>query len=188
MTNNDVLRRLRYTFNLNDKKMMEIFALSGKKVTREEVSNWLKKDDDPDYKSISDTNLASFLNGFITKKRGKKEGPLPVPEKKLNNNNIFMKLKIALSLQAEDVLDVLLLANFKMSKHELSAFFRKPGHKHYRECKDQILRNFLQGLQLKYRVDVTKRDPQHKNNQESSKKTISNENAKKKSVYQWKKS
>ncbi|RTZ64076.1 MAG: DUF1456 domain-containing protein [Aquificaceae bacterium] len=188
MTNNDVLRRLRYTFNLNDKKMMEIFALSGKKVTREEVSNWLKKDDDPDYKSINDTNLASFLNGFITKKRGKKEGPLPVPEKKLNNNNIFMKLKIALSLQAEDVLDVLLLANFKMSKHELSAFFRKPGHKHYRECKDQILRNFLQGIQLKYRVDVTKRDPQHKNNQESSKKIISNENTKKKPVYQWKKS
>ncbi len=182
MTNNDVLRRIRYTFNLNDKRMIETFGLSGKTVTREEVSNWLKRDDDPDYKALIDVNLASFLNGFIIKKRGKKEGPLPIPEKKLNNNNIFMKLKIALSLQAEDVLDILLLANFKMSKHELSAFFRKPGHKHYRECKDQILRNFLQGLQLKYRVDVNKRDPQ---NQKIAEKTTSNE-TEKKSVYQWK--
>jgi uncharacterized protein YehS (DUF1456 family) len=62
-----------------------------------------------------------------------------------------MKLKIALNLKAEDVLGILELAEFRISKHELSAFFRKPGHKHYRECKDQILRNFLQGLQLKYR-------------------------------------
>ena len=43
MTNNDILRRLRYTFNLNDKRMIETFGLSGKKVTREEVSDWLKK-------------------------------------------------------------------------------------------------------------------------------------------------
>jgi uncharacterized protein YehS (DUF1456 family) len=49
------------------------------------------------------------------------------------------------------VLAVLELANFRMSKHELSAFFRKPGHKHYRECKDQILRNFLAGLQVQFR-------------------------------------
>jgi uncharacterized protein YehS (DUF1456 family) len=62
-----------------------------------------------------------------------------------------MKLKIALNLKAEDVLEILELAEFRISKHELSAFFRKPGHKHYRECKDQILRNFLQGMQLKYR-------------------------------------
>jgi len=62
-----------------------------------------------------------------------------------------MKLKIALNLKAEDVLEIMELAGFLMSKHELSAFFRKPGHKHYRECKDQILRNFLKGMQLKYR-------------------------------------
>ena len=64
---------------------------------------------------------------------------------------IFMKLKIALNLKAEDVLEVLALADLRISKHELSAFFRKPDNKHYRECKDQILRNFLKGLQLKYR-------------------------------------
>lgn len=72
-------------------------------------------------------------------------------EQRLTNNIIFRKLKIALSLQADDVLEFLSLAGFKLSKHELSAFFRRPGHKHYRVCKDQVLRNFLQGVQMKYR-------------------------------------
>ncbi|MCK5739315.1 DUF1456 family protein, partial [bacterium] len=59
---------------------------------------------------------------------------------------------IALNLKAEDMLEILALAGFRMSKHELSAFFRKAGHKHFRVCKDQILRNFLKGAQLKYRA------------------------------------
>ena len=75
----------------------------------------------------------------------------PSPEKKLTNNIILTKLKIALNFQAEDMLETLDLAGFTFSKHELSALFRKKGHKHYRECKDQILRNFLQGIQIKFR-------------------------------------
>ncbi len=150
MTNNDILRRLRYTFNLSDSKMIAIFGLADLQVTREQISDWLKKDDDPAYQECSDTQLAIFLNGFINSKRGKKEGPQPAPEQRLTNNIIFRKLKIALNLQAEDVLAIMDLADLRMSKHELSAFFRKPDHKHYRECKSQILRNFLQGLQLRY--------------------------------------
>lgn len=151
MTNNDVLRRIRYTFNIDDSKMIAIFALAGLEVTRAEVSDWLKKDDDPDYKNCSDPQLATFLNGLIIEKRGKKDGPQPEPEKTLNNNIIFRKLKIALNLQADDVIAMVNKADFRISKHELSAFFRKPGHKHYRECKDQVLRYFLKGMQLKYR-------------------------------------
>jgi len=81
----------------------------------------------------------------------KKEGKQPSPEQRINNNIIFRKLKIALNLKAEDVLEILNLSDMDISKHELSAFFRKPGHKHYRNCMDQILRNFLNGIQLKYR-------------------------------------
>lgn len=154
MTNNDILRRLRYTFDFNDTKMMTIFSLTGHEVTREQLSDWLKKDDDPAYQNCTDTQMAIFLNGLIIDRRGKKEGPQPTPEKRLNNNIIFRKLKIALNLQAEDILELLRLADVKISKHELSAFFRKPEHKHYRECKDQILRNFLNGIQLKYRDSI----------------------------------
>jgi uncharacterized protein YehS (DUF1456 family) len=151
VTNNDVLRRLRYVFEFNDSKMIALFALADCQVTREQVSDWLKKEDDPAYQNCSDTQLATFLNGFIIDKRGKKEGPQPEPEKRLNNNMVLKKLKIALNLKAEDVIEILSLAELRLSKSELSAFFRKPGHKHYRDCKDQVLRNFLQGLQLKYR-------------------------------------
>lgn len=151
MTNNDILRRLRYTFDFSDSKMIALFAIADVTVTREQISNWLKKEEDPDYKNCSDVQLASFLNGLITDKRGKKEGPQPKPEKSLNNNIVFRKLRIALNLQAEDILDIMALADLKISKHELSAFFRKPDHKHFRSCKDQILRNFIKGLQLKFR-------------------------------------
>ena len=151
MTNNDILRRIRYIFDFDDTKMISIFDQADLKVSREQVSDWLKKDDDPAYKSCSDTQLATFLNGLINDKRGKKDGPQPKPEKKLNNNIIFRKLKIALNLKEEDTLAILDLANLKISKHELSAFFRRPDHKHYRLCKDQILRNFISGLQIKYR-------------------------------------
>ena len=150
MTNNDVLRRIRYTFDFNDPKMVKIFGMAGHEVTREQVSSWLKKDDDPEFENCSDVNLAAFLNGFINERRGKKEGEQPKPEQRLNNNIIFRKLKIALDLQAEDILEILGLSDVHISKHELSAFFRKPEHKHYRACKDQILRNFLNGMQLMY--------------------------------------
>ena len=154
MNNNDILRRIRYTFDFNDSKMIAVFGLTDHQVTREQISDWLKKDDDPAYQQCSDTQMAIFLNGLINDKRGKKEGPQPEPEQRLTNNIIFRKLKIALDLKAEDVMEIMIMAGLRISKHELSAFFRRPDHKNYRECDDQILRNFLKGLQLKYRDNI----------------------------------
>jgi len=154
VTNNDILRRIRYTFDFNDKKMIAVFGMADYPVTREQISDWLKQDDDPAFKECSDNLLAIFLNGLIVFKRGKKEGPKPEPEKHLTNNIIFRKLKIALNLQADDILAIMKLAEFEISKHELSAFFRKKGHKHHRVCKDQILRKFLKGVQLKFRENA----------------------------------
>ncbi len=151
MTNNEILRRIRYTFDYDDSKMIVIFGLADYQVTRAQISDWLKKDDDPAYQKCSDKQMAIFLNGLINEKRGKKEGVQPEPEQRLNNNIIFRKLKIALNLKAEDVLGIMKLAKFSISKHELSAFFRRPDHRHYRDCRDQILRNFLNGMQHKYR-------------------------------------
>ena len=151
MTHNDILRRVRYILNLDDSKVISIFSLGGLEVTRAQISDWLKKDDDPAYQSLSDPELSGFLNGLIIEKRGRKDGPQPAPDKTLNNNMVFTKLKIAFNLRAEDILALLALNEITISKHELSAFFRKPGHKHYRACKDQVLRNFLKGLQVKYR-------------------------------------
>ena len=153
MTNNDVLRRIRYTFDFGDDKMIAIFAHGDCEVNREQVSNWLKKDEDDDFQAIKDVELAAFLNGLIIDRRGKKPGEQPATEKRLNNNIIFRKMKIALDFKDDDILAVMALVGLRMSRHELSAFFRRAGHKHYRECKDQILRNFMKGLQMKYRKE-----------------------------------
>ena len=130
--------------------MIKLFGHCGQTVTRADISAWLKKDEDPELVAISDKDMAAFLNGFIVSKRGKQNGKTPEPEKKLNNNIVFAKLKIALNLQSHDMLALLTLAGLPISKHELSAFFRKNSHKHYRTCKDQILRHFLKGIQMKY--------------------------------------
>jgi len=157
MTNNEILKRIRYIFDYDDVKMIEIFAMADHKVHRKQISDWFKNDDHESYVELSDTELALFLNGLIIEKRGRKEDAdgnpqsAPQPESELNNNIIFNKIKIALNLKSDDVLDVMQLADFYMSKHELTAFFRRPDHKHYQPCKNQILRNFLKGVQLKYR-------------------------------------
>lgn len=132
--------------------MIAIFALADVAVTREQVSNWLKREGDADAQNCSDTMLAVFLNGLINEKRGKREGEQPKPEKRLTNNIILTKLKIAFNLKAEDIIELIAATGMKISKPELSALFRKPDHKHFRQCKDQFLRNFLQGLEGRFFV------------------------------------
>ena len=151
MNNNDILRRLRYIFDYCDAVMAEICAATGEEVPVDRVVAWLAKEEDPRFAAATDRDLAVVLNGLIIRLRGRKDGPQPVPEAKLTNNIIFMKLKIALNLQADDVLEILNSVDFPMSKHELSAYFRKPGHRNFRECNDHALRMFLQGLQKKLR-------------------------------------
>jgi uncharacterized protein YehS (DUF1456 family) len=64
----------------------------------------------------------------------------------LTNNDIFKKLRVAHQLRDEDIVKIMALADFKISKSELGAFFRNENHPKYMECGDQILRNFLNGL------------------------------------------
>ena len=156
MLNNDVLRRIRYTFKLSDNEVISIFGDGGAKVTRAQISDWLKKEDNPEHQICDDEMFATFLNGWIISRRGKKEEPKA--EKRLSNNLIFKKIKIALNIKSDEILDILQLADFNLGKHELSAFFRKPNNRHFRECKDQVLRNFLVGVQKKYRPSSDKKD------------------------------
>jgi uncharacterized protein YehS (DUF1456 family) len=64
----------------------------------------------------------------------------------LSNNDILKKLRVALELRDEDVIKILKLADFDITKSELNALYRKPDHPNYKECGDQLLRNFLNGL------------------------------------------
>jgi len=177
MLNNDVLRRIRYSFDLSDTQVVNTFAAANKVVSRTQISDWLKKEEDPAFVECSDLLLAYFLDGFINEKRGKREGRQSKPESHLTNNLIFKKLRIALALKDDDILNILSLVDFKLSKHELSAFFRAPEHRQSRQCKDQVLRNFLNGLQAKYRKPKTGDTKQEKSgnaavNVKSESKTV----------------
>ncbi|MFJ7936246.1 DUF1456 family protein [Sporosarcina sp. NPDC096371] len=160
MNNNDILIRLRYALDIKNAAMVEIFKLGGIEVSIEEVKNLLTKlEDDEAVSRCSNHMLDSFLNGFIIYKRGKQE-PKPGQSEKPalaiknneNVNNILLKkLKIALALTSEDMLDILEEARVSITKGELGAVLRKEGHKNYKECGDRYARNFLKGLAYKYR-------------------------------------
>ncbi|MBM7070461.1 DUF1456 family protein [Shewanella sp. 202IG2-18] len=150
MNNNDILRRLRFVFDYNDAKILDVFAHTGAKMTNVELHHLLRKEDDKQFVPCVDLVLCRFLDGIIIEKRGLREGAdLPKPTK-LNNNLILKKLRIALELKEQDIIDVLLLADLRVSKGELGAFFRNPQHKNFKPCGDQVLRNFIKGLSLKY--------------------------------------
>jgi len=164
MDNNDILIRLRYALEIKNKEMAEIFKLGGMEVTVPEVIQILTKSEedyeDDDYQiKCNNSMLDSFLNGFIIFKRGKQEpkpgqsnSPEPVSPKSANVNNLLLKkVKIALALTTEDMLDIFDLAGIRVSKGELGALLRKEGHKNYKECGDKFARNFLKGLAIKYR-------------------------------------
>ena len=146
-----MLRRIRYAFDLRDTKLVSIFANGGLTVELEQVKRWLKKDDDEQMLAIADVELASFLNGYIIEKRGPRDGEQVKAETTLTKNLILMKLKIALSLQTDDIVNMLKQTGFTVSQSELTAFFRKPTHKNYRHCKAQFLRNFIQAIQDQHR-------------------------------------
>lgn len=174
MDNNDRLIRIRYALDIKDIDMVKIFKLGGIDVTKEEVQKMLIKSNDgyhdearshDDLEKIEENikcnnnKFESFLNGFIIFKRGKQE-PKPgqpnrpvftIKDSASVNNVMLKKLKIALSLTSEDVINVLKEAGVIVSKGELSAIFRKEGHKHYKVCGDKYARNFLKGLALKFR-------------------------------------
>ena len=76
----------------------------------------------------------------------------------LTNNDILKKLRVALKFRDDDIIEVLRLVDFKISKSELGAFFRKPDHPKYMVLQDQILRNFLNGLII-YKRGIREKEP-----------------------------
>ncbi|MGL4946874.1 MAG: DUF1456 family protein [Cetobacterium sp.] len=151
MTNNDVLRRVRYALRINDKAMLEVFKLGGVTISLEELTPLLSKQEDENFKSCSNQRLVEFLNGLITYKRGVQKNAAPkaeeaMPNNKNINNYILRKLRIALDFKSDDMIDAFKTGGIVMSESELSAIFRRPDHKNYREAGDKYVRIFIKGI------------------------------------------
>lgn len=154
MINNDVLRSIRYMLDLSDQKVVEIAHLvdPALPLDKDQVRVFLLKDEEPGYVDCSDGVLAHFLDGLIVHLRGRDESRPPRPvEQRISNNVVLKKLRVAFELQDADMHQVFADAGFPLSRPELSALFRSPGHKNYRACGDQLLRAFLKGLTARVR-------------------------------------
>ena len=154
MINNDVLRSIRYMLDLSDAKVIEIIRLAdaGFAIEREDVQAFLRKDEEEGYAECSDVVLAHFLDGLVFHYRGRDESvPSRPVEKRITNNVVLKKLRVAFELKDVDMHQVFEDAGFPVSKPELSALFRQAGHKNFRLCGDQMLRNFLKGLTRRIR-------------------------------------
>ena len=148
MLANDILRKIRYSLDLKDKEMIEIFQLGGQSPEEIRLHTLLRKEDEKGFVLCPSSLLNRFLDGLIVFYRGAPKNPPPPAPATLSNNDVLRKIRIALAYQDTDMLQVFALGSSKISKGELSAFFRRKTHKHYKECGDQFLRHFLQGLSL----------------------------------------
>jgi len=154
MINNDVLRNVRYMLDLSDGMVVDIAKLADPafEIDKTQVQAWLKRDDEDGHVELSDFELGHVLDGLIVHLRGRDPSKPPRPvERRINNNLILKKLRIAFELQDIDMHEAFEDAGFPVSKPELSALFRQHEHRNFRLCGDQMLRNFLKGLTLKVR-------------------------------------
>jgi uncharacterized protein YehS (DUF1456 family) len=154
MINNDILRSVRYMLDLSDGKVVEIARLADADLDlcKEDVAGWLKRDEEEGFVECSNLVLAHFLDGLIIHRRGVDPNLPPRPvDRRINNNVVLKKLRVAFELKDVDMHQCFEDAGFPVSKPELSAFFRQRDHRNYRQCGDQILRNFLKGLTLRVR-------------------------------------
>ena len=154
MTNNDILRRLRFAFDLSDAQLVEHLRSVGHTLSPHALPFYLLREGDPEMVLCPDDTLRAFLDGLILARRGPRDPSIPAAsEGPLTNNLILRKLKIALDLKEADMLAILKSGGMELSSSELAALFRARGHRHFRPCGDQLLRNFLAGLTL-YRRGV----------------------------------
>jgi uncharacterized protein YehS (DUF1456 family) len=161
MTNNDILRRLRYALDLDNAAALRLFALGGHALSGTELDQLLKKEEEPGFVDCSDALLNGFLDGLIVSRRGARESAPDAPPgspgspETLNNNQILRKLRIALELKDADMIRILDAGGMAISRSELSALFRSPGHRNFVHCGDQLLRKFLSGLAAISREDLS---------------------------------
>lgn len=175
LDNNDLLRRLRYALRCDDALTVKLIELGGGKATIAQAGGWRAKESDPDYAVCTADTVTRFLDGLILDKRGPREPALssPWPDKskqrkaagenseskpseeksatpekavQMDNNLVLKQLRIALSLRSDDVHAILKAGGSSMSSSEASALFRKPDARNFRQCGDQVLRQFIAGL------------------------------------------
>ena len=147
MNTNDILYKIQKALSLSSDDMLKAYELEAYKMESEHLNSLLSKRQDKGYKVCTFEELGVFLDGLVTLKRG------PSPKKsdaneavELTNNLILKKLRIALELKEAETEIIFSLGEAELSKQQLSALFRKEAHKNFKECSDELLMAFLDGM------------------------------------------
>jgi len=149
---NDILYKIQKALNLSQEEMLEAYKLAEYNMDATHLDSILKRHQDKGFKLCSYEELGVFLDGFVILKRG------PSPKKKnddvveLTNNLILKKLRIALELKEAETEIIFSLGEAELSKQQLASLFRKEGHKNFKECSDELLIAFLDGMDEFYFV------------------------------------
>jgi len=153
ISTNEILFRIKKALNLSTEEMIEAYKLEGYTMEASHLESLLKRHLDDGFIIASYEELGVFLDGFVALKRG------PSPKKpnddeavELTNNLILKKLRIALELKEAETEIIFGLADVELSKQQLASLFRKEGHKNFKECSDELLMSFLDGLDEFYFV------------------------------------
>ena len=153
MNTNDTLYKIQKALNLSTEDILKAYKLESHVMTEAHLDALLKKRQDKGSKLCSYEELGLFLDGLVTLKRGpspKKEESDKIVE--LSNNLILKKLRIALELKEPETEIIFSLGEVTLSKQQLASLFRKEGHKNFKECSDELLTAFLDGLDEFYYV------------------------------------
>lgn len=154
MDTNEIIYKIKKALSLSDTDILKAYELESYTMSTEHLASLLTKRQEKSFKECSFEELGVFLDGLVTLKRG------PSPKKdedaivELTNNLILKKLRIALELKEPETEIVFGLGEVELSKQELKSLFRKAGHKNFKECSDELLMAFIDGLDEFYFVGV----------------------------------
>lgn len=154
MTNNEVMKSVRYTLEIKNKEVVEMIKGGGVELSVLDVVDILKSEEDEGFVKCPAETIHAFLDGLILERRGPSDGPArKFSTATINHNMVLRKLRIAFEMRDTDMIATMRSVGFSISKGEISALFRAPAHEHFMDCGDQFLRNFLKGLTRRYRTD-----------------------------------
>lgn len=145
MTNNYVLTSIMESLGLDKVAVLKAYKLVDKKITSDDVDDILRDEKDEKFILLSDEGFELFLNGLIVYKRGPSDKKAKKQKIYFSNNIVLKKLKIALDLKDEDIIQIFENDGLEITKSQLTAYFRRDGHVNYRKCSDALLKRFING-------------------------------------------
>ena len=146
MTNNYILTSLMASLKLDKVDILKAYKLVDKKITQDDVDDILREPSDEKFILLNNEGFGLFLNGFIVYKRGPSNKKAKKQKIYFSNNIILKKLKIALDLKDEDIIEIFKNDGLDITKSQLSAYFRRDGHINYRKCNNSLLKRFIKGM------------------------------------------